>query len=339
MTETTGLKTAVIAGSTRPIRLAHTVATWVAADPEPALEMTVVDLQTIGLPMLDEPMPAMTGQYSQPETQAWSELVQQFDAFVLVTPEYNHSTSAVLKNALDHLYNEWRDKPVAFVGYGIDGGTRAVEHLRTICAELGMAGVAQQVSLTIGTDFSDGQDLRERKCEPGEHNLRARARMLRQLARWGTALRPLRAVPPAPSTSRPILGDLAILPDATAAAEALASQLQAALEDSDAALYDRSFAGDILWGSPYGQTLAGIAPLSAAHQSLMAAGAAPHSRFEVVHVTSPAPDVAIAQIRRQATQPGGFSEMALYVLIRREGHWWLAAAQNTPIADPPQRQA
>ncbi len=337
MTKTDRIKTAVIAGSTRPVRLAHTVARWVAADPEPAVEMTVIDLKTIGLPLLEEPMPAMTGQYAHTETQAWSELVQQFDAFVLVTPEYNHSTSAAIKNALDHLYSEWRDKPVAFVGYGIDGGARAVEHLRGICAELGMAGVAPQVSLTLGTDFTDGQDPRERTCAPREHNVRARARMLHQLARWGAALRPLRAVAPTASASRPTLGDAEPFPHAIAVAEALASQLQAGLQQADAELYDRSFAADILWGSPYGQTLAGIGPLSDAHRSLMAASVAPPSRFEVVQAASPAPDVVVAHIRRQAAQADSFSEIALYVLIRRDSQWWLAAAQNTPIASPPQR--
>ena len=74
--------------------------------------------------MLSEPAPAAFGQYQQPSTRSWSQLIETFDAFVLVTPEYNHSTSAALKNALDHLYRERRDKPVAFVGYGLDGGTR-----------------------------------------------------------------------------------------------------------------------------------------------------------------------------------------------------------------------
>ncbi|WP_199740607.1 hypothetical protein [Saccharopolyspora rhizosphaerae] len=67
----------------------------------------------------------------------------------------------------------------------------------------------------------------------------------------------------------------------------------------------------------------------------MAAAVAPPSRFEVVHVLAPAPGVAIAHLRRQALDGTGFSEMALYTLVERHGRWWLAAAQNTPIATPP----
>src|SRR6266704_1550060 len=93
------LRVGVIAGSTRPGRQSGTVAEWVCADPIASLDLRLIDLAGIGLPRLAE----------------------TFDAFVLVTPEYNNSTSAALKTALDHLYREWRDKPVAFVGYGLDG--------------------------------------------------------------------------------------------------------------------------------------------------------------------------------------------------------------------------
>jgi hypothetical protein len=70
----------------------------------------------------------------------------------------------------------------------------------------------------------------------------------------------------------------------------------------------------------------------------MAARAAPASRFEVVQVNAPARDVVITHIRRRALDPDGFSEMALYVLIRQDGRWWLAGAQNTPITAPPARE-
>ena len=143
-----GLRVGVIAGSTRPVRQARAVAEWVCADPIPSLDLVLIDLADVGLPLLCEPAPAASGHYDQPATRSWSQLVAEFDAFVLVTPEYNHSTSAALKNALDHLYREWQDKPVAFAGYGLDGGTRAVEHLRAIAAELGMPGSARRSRLT-----------------------------------------------------------------------------------------------------------------------------------------------------------------------------------------------
>jgi NAD(P)H-dependent FMN reductase len=190
--EPTRLPVGVIAGSIRPGRQALRIAEWVCADPHPALDLRLIDLAEVGLPLLCEPAPAAWGQYEQPTTRAWSGLVAGFDAFVLVTPEYNHSTSPALKNALDHLYWEWRDKPVAFVGYGLEGGTRAVEHLRAIAAELGLAGVGPQVSISLSDDFVDG------RLEPRPFQPQRRQRMLGHLANWATALRAMRmrATPP-----------------------------------------------------------------------------------------------------------------------------------------------
>jgi uncharacterized protein (TIGR02246 family) len=131
------------------------------------------------------------------------------------------------------------------------------------------------------------------------------------------------------------------------AVERLVEELQAGLDGHDADLYDRRFAADVLWGSPFGETVAGYDPLHAIHVRFQARGVAATSRFEIVRVAVPAPGVAIAQVRRIAggepaepAKGGGvpnaasFSEMALYVLIRKEGEWWLAAGQNTPIRPP-----
>ncbi|MCK9898205.1 nuclear transport factor 2 family protein [Frankia sp. AgB32] len=139
-----------------------------------------------------------------------------------------------------------------------------------------------------------------------------------------------------PSEIRPVLDhDEA----ARAAAEAVFArfvvELQKGLDTSDADTYDRSFAADVVWGSPYGATLASFDDLNAVHRALMARGTAPPSDFEVVAVRAPAPGVAIGQIRRRARDADGFSEMALYALVERDGRWWLAAAQNTPIAAAP----
>ncbi len=328
MNITSPLRTAVIVGSTRPVRLGPQVAEWVAADPNPDLDLVVVDLAEIDLPLLNEPAPPSWGKYAHETTRAWSAVVSGFDAFVLVTPEYNHSTSAALKNALDHLYAEWADKAAAFVGYGIDGGTRGVEHLRAICAELGMAGVGPQVCLRLGDDFPDG------RCAPGEAQVAARGRMLVAVARWGGALRTLRRAPALLSdAARPNLELTQLRSRAAAAVDQLIADLQDGIDSSDAERYDARFAADVLWGSPYGAVLTGIDDLLPIHRSLMAAGAAPPSRFEVVRLRVPAPGVALAHIRRRALDgPGeGFSEMALYALVERDGKWWLAAAQNTPI--------
>ncbi|WP_433788755.1 DUF4440 domain-containing protein [Actinoplanes sp. CA-252034] len=138
-------------------------------------------------------------------------------------------------------------------------------------------------------------------------------------------------------TRRVVLDDPAAGTTAANVAAELAAQLQRGGDGLDADVYDAWFAADILWGSPYGATLAGFEGLNAIHHRMMGlvapltAPPAPASRFEVVSVLAPAPGVIVTQIRRQALAAGGFSEMALYVLIEREGRWWLAAAQNTPI--------
>lgn len=135
--------------------------------------------------------------------------------------------------------------------------------------------------------------------------------------------------------ARPHVSDPAAQAAAEAAVERFAAELQEGLDTNDAEAYDRSFAADVMWGSPYGQTLDNADELLAIHGRLMAAAAAPPSRFEIVAVLAPAPGVAIAHIRRQAVDETGFSEMALYTLVERDGRWWLAAAQNTPIAEVP----
>jgi hypothetical protein len=138
-------------------------------------------------------------------------------------------------------------------------------------------------------------------------------------------------------TRRVTLDDAAARTTAQHVAAELAAQLQRGGDALDADVYDAWFADDILWGSPYGATITGFAGLNAIHHRLMnqtgpaTAPAAPASRFEVVSARAPAPGVVVAHIRRQALAAGGFSEMALYVLIERDGRWWLAAAQNTPI--------
>jgi uncharacterized protein (TIGR02246 family) len=335
-TTTKPLRAAVIVGSTRPNRIAPAVAAWVADGSAPDLGLTVVDLAELNLPMLDEPQPPAWGDYARPLTWDWSRLVASFDAYVLVSPEYNHSTSAVLKNALDHLHGEWADKAVAFVGYGLEGGTRAIEHLRVICAELGLAGVRPQVSLRIGEAFHGN------RFEPGDAQTGARDRMLAALARWAGALAPLRKPAPAGESAaeRPVLDMAGARVEARTVAERFTAELQDGHDKNDAERYDASFAADILWGSPYGATVAGIGELLPIHRRLKAQRVAPPSRFELVHVLAPADGVVVAQIRRRALDDdnessGSFSEMAMYVLVERDGRWWLAAGQNTPIGQPP----
>lgn len=126
--------------------------------------------------------------------------------------------------------------------------------------------------------------------------------------------------------------------DADEAVAALVATLQNGWEEHDAAITDSMLADDVLWGSPYGETLQGYEPLHEIHVELKQRGAGGQSsRFEVVQVLVPAPDVVLAHVRRLALEETdrSFSEMALYVLVRRDGDWWLAAGQNTPIRPKP----
>ena len=183
------IKVAIIVGSTRPGRKAEAVARWVheQAGARKDAEFELVDIESFNLPLLDEPVPPSMGQYSKPHTKAWAEKIASFDAFVFVTPEYNHGTSGALKNAIDFLYAEWNNKAAGFVSYGSAGGTRAVEHLRGVMAELQIADVRAQVMLSLSTDFENFSTFK-----PGPNHAKSVTTMLDQVVAWGGAMKTLR---------------------------------------------------------------------------------------------------------------------------------------------------
>ncbi|MFJ5220828.1 NADPH-dependent FMN reductase [Streptomyces sp. NPDC088354] len=183
-------KIAIILGSTRPGRNGAAVADWVldVAKQRSDAEFELVDLALYPLPLLDEALPPSLGQYQNAHTKAWASKIAEFDGFVFVTPEYNHSTTGALKNALDYLYAEWNNKAAGFVSYGSGGGTRAVEHLRLIASELQIATVRAQVALSLLTDFENYSDFK-----PGPHHQPTVEAMLDQVVSWSKALQPLRA--------------------------------------------------------------------------------------------------------------------------------------------------
>lgn len=189
---------AIIVGSTRPGRNGDVdgiprkggdVGRWVhdLAAKRGDADFALVDLAEIDLPMFDEPFTPLMGRYTRPHTMAWSQLIDSYDGYVFVTPEYNHGPSAALKNAIDYLYAEWADKAAGFVGYGVHGGARAVEQLRSTMGELRVADVSAQVGLGLFTDFEELQHLR-----PMPHQEQALTEMLDQLIAWANALAPLR---------------------------------------------------------------------------------------------------------------------------------------------------
>lgn len=110
------------------------------------------------------------------------------------------------------------------------------------------------------------------------------------------------------------------------------AELQGGLDGHDADVYNSSFAGDVIWGGPFGAVVLGYDALHEIHQGLLASGAAGRSHYEIVNVVSPLPDVAIAHVRRRPVDDDDqFAEMALYVMVKRTDRWWLVAGQNTPI--------
>jgi NAD(P)H-dependent FMN reductase len=184
------LKIAIIIGSTRPGRRGEVIARWIyeIAQKRSDAEYELVDIADFNLPLLDEPNPPVFGKYTKPHTLAWSKAINAFDGFVFVTPEYNHATSGALKNAMDYLSNEWKDKAAGIVSYGGGtGGARAAENLRLILSELQVAHVRAQVTLSLFTDFENYSVLK-----PAPHQEAAANTLFDQVIAWSGALKTLR---------------------------------------------------------------------------------------------------------------------------------------------------
>ncbi|MGH9534412.1 MAG: NADPH-dependent FMN reductase [Terriglobales bacterium] len=183
------LRIGIIVGSTRPGRKAAAVAKWVydVLKSRADAEFEIVDIGDYRLPLLDEPMPPLMRRYTKAHTQAWSAKIDSLDAFIFVTPEYNHGTSAALKNAIDFLFHEWHNKAAGFVGYGGAGGVRAVESLRLVMGEVKIADVRTQVALSLRTDFENFSTFK-----PHEQHQKLVHMMADDVIAWGGALRRLR---------------------------------------------------------------------------------------------------------------------------------------------------
>ena len=129
-------------------------------------------------------------------------------------------------------------------------------------------------------------------------------------------------------TDRPHLGSED--PRARQAAEALVDDLQQGWDRRDADLTDRSLADDVMWGSPFGANLAGYAVLHEIHVRMKATRKSPPSRFELGRVMVVAPGIALVHVRR-VSLGDDFSELAMYVLVERDGAWWVAGGHHTPV--------
>ena len=149
-----------------------------------------MDIKDFELPLLDESVSPMMGQYNKPHTKVWAAKIGSFDGYVFVTPEYNHGISGALKNAIDFLFREWNDKAAGFVSYGGAGGARAVEQLRLVMAEVQIATVRNQVLLSMFSDFENFSVFK-----PASRHEKSVNAMFDQVIAWGGALKPLREKP------------------------------------------------------------------------------------------------------------------------------------------------
>ncbi|MGW3108975.1 NADPH-dependent FMN reductase [Streptomyces sp. NPDC001100] len=183
------LRIAVILGSTRPGRRGDQIAAWAleAARAHGGADYELIDLADHDLGNLDEPGNPNFQQYQHDHTRAWGALIDSFDGYVFLVPEYNHSYPGALKNALDYVYREWNDKAAGIISYGgWVAGARAAEALRLVLAELQVATVRAQPTISTHPSFHTGTFV------PQEGLDTAVGDMLDQVIAWSGALRGVR---------------------------------------------------------------------------------------------------------------------------------------------------
>ena len=164
------MKIGILSGSVREGRKSTQVAQWVAqaAERRDGIEAELLELADFNLPLLTSAVipAAANRQYDSAEVSAWSKAIDACDGFVLVTPEYNHGVPGALKNAVDTLGPEWQNKSAALVGYGADGGVRAIEQWRQVLANFNMHVVRSTVALSVFTEFGEsGLAPQERRAD------------------------------------------------------------------------------------------------------------------------------------------------------------------------------
>jgi NAD(P)H-dependent FMN reductase len=185
-------KLVILIASTREKRAGPAVARWVVEQvaKHGKFEHRLVDLKEVDLPLLDEPNHPTKRLYQNAHTKAWSEIVAGADAFVFVTPEYNYGMPPALLNALDYVFFEWNYKPVGFVSYGgLSGGTRSVQMSKLVVTSLRMMPLPEAVNFPFFMKMIDANGI----LQPGGDQVQAATKMLDELERWTTALKPLRS--------------------------------------------------------------------------------------------------------------------------------------------------
>ncbi|HSX28171.1 MAG TPA: NAD(P)H-dependent oxidoreductase [Candidatus Saccharimonadales bacterium] len=152
----------IIIASIRDSRNADTIVEWIKIETKQYngdLEFEVIDLKDWDVPHYTSAKIPAQRAYDNDFAKKWSAQMEQYDGFIVVTPEYNHSYPGVLKDAFDHLFHEWVYKPITFIGYGTQGGVRAIEHLRLMSIQLAMAPIRRQITIPIWEVLEDGAPI------------------------------------------------------------------------------------------------------------------------------------------------------------------------------------
>lgn len=183
---------AIIIGSTRDGRFGDKPANWIQdiARLRDDLTFELVDLRDHPLPFFNEAMPPVMAPAKSDAAARWARLLATFDGFIVVTPEYNHGPTAVLKNALDSAYAEFNRKPLAFVGYGSVGAARSIEQLRLLATSFQMVSLNSAVNIGM-TEFM-GVAQQGKSFDDYPYLAQAAGAMLDDLAWWATVLKPAR---------------------------------------------------------------------------------------------------------------------------------------------------
>ena len=182
----------IVIGSTREGRVGEKPAPWIHEIARQRTDLTfeLIDLRDHPLPFFDEPMSPAWAPVKNEAAQRWAATLAGLDGLIVVTAEYNHGPTAVLKNAFDYAYKEFIRKPIGFVGYGGVGAARAVEQLRLVAVEMQMAPVRSAVHIGLVEFLGIWQQGKSFDDFP--HLAQAANVMLDDLAWWAKALKTAR---------------------------------------------------------------------------------------------------------------------------------------------------
>jgi NAD(P)H-dependent FMN reductase len=175
------IKVGIILGSSREGRVSPSIGDWTLSLAQKNMEadFEIIDVIDYNLPFLGESK-------DQGPATKWNDKIESLDGFIFITPEYNHSITGSLKNAIDHAYDNWFNKAAGIISYGFGGGARAAEHLRGILGAIAVADVQTHPMLSMVTDFKD------KKFSPNPYNDKVVSKMVDEVVNWSKALKTIR---------------------------------------------------------------------------------------------------------------------------------------------------